>query len=201
MPTLLLVRHASPLVEPGAPPRLWRLGAKAQASVMTLAREVRPYAPSRVVTSEERKARETGEVLAEALGLPRETALGLHEHERGPSDFFASDEAFRRAMRTFFAQPDTLVFGHETAAAARKRFTEALASLAVGHPDETLAIVSHGTVISLAVAQWTAQDAYTFWQRLPMPALVVVGFPEGQTGRIGVRVWPSERGSRATSAD
>lgn len=192
MPTLLLIRHASPRVDPRTPPQAWGLGATAKASVLALAREVRTYAPSRVFTSEERKARETGAVLAEALGLPCEAVPGLHEHERGPADFFNAEEAFRRAMRAFFAQPDTIVFGRETAAQARKRFTDALASLAVGYPDETLAIVAHGTVISLAVALWTGRDAYAFWQRLPLPALVVVTFPEGKIGQVRVRVWPSE---------
>lgn len=191
MHRLLLVRHAPPLVEPGTPPQSWRLGAKAKARVLDLAKEVRSYTPSRVVTSDERKARETGTVLAEALGLPCETFPGLHEHERGLSDFFASDDAFRQAVHTFFEQPNRLIFGHETAAQAQKRFTEALATLSVGYPGETLAVVSHGTVISLAVALWAGCDAYAFWQRLPMPALIVVEFPEGKNERTTIRVWPN----------
>lgn len=196
MPTLLLIRHARPIVTPGTPPSTWPLAPEGQRAARTLAHLVAPYAPNRVITSEEVKARETGGILAATLSLPSATEPDLREHERGPGDYFDSEEAFTRTVADFFARPDALVFGRETATAARERFLGALAAQVAAHPGETLALVTHGTVLSLAVAAWRgldARDIFAFWRGLPMPALVVVevAAEDLARGRVVATIDPS----------
>jgi broad specificity phosphatase PhoE len=45
------------------------------------------------------------------------------------------------------------------------------------HPDQTVAIVSHGTVITLYVARAAGVEPFAFWQGLGLPAFVVLSWP------------------------
>jgi broad specificity phosphatase PhoE len=66
-------------------------------------------------------------------------------------------------------EPDRVVFGEESAAAALTRFSRAVEGLGDG-----AVVVSHGTVISLYVAAQTGRDAFELWQSLELPDLLVV---------------------------
>ena len=44
-------------------------------------------------------------------------------------------------------------------------------------PNENLLAITHGTVITLFTAQVNALDTYIFWQRLQLPAIVVLELP------------------------
>jgi broad specificity phosphatase PhoE len=72
-----------------------------------------------------------------------------------------------------------LVFGNETGEQARTRFTQAINTLLTQHPSDTLAIVSHGTVLTLFLAHHNPHlDPIPFWQQLKLPDLVVVSLPD-----------------------
>ncbi len=81
--------------------------------------------PLRCIASDEPKAQQTAQPLADRLGITVEIMPGLHEHERRTVDYL-DDEAFQATMARFFAEPDTLVFGEETANQALARFTAAV---------------------------------------------------------------------------
>jgi broad specificity phosphatase PhoE len=59
MPKLILIKHAKPVVTPDLPPEEWSLGDEGRAQAAALAARLKTYAPAVVVSSEERKARET----------------------------------------------------------------------------------------------------------------------------------------------
>jgi hypothetical protein len=67
------------------------------------------YGLERVVTSEEPKAAETAEIVAEHLGLAWTSASGLHEHDRTGATF-GTREDFELAAKTFFDNPGRLVW-------------------------------------------------------------------------------------------
>jgi broad specificity phosphatase PhoE len=46
------------------------------------------------------------------------------------------------------------------------------------HPQDDLAVVAHGTVITLFVAQTNSIDPFKFWQRLGLPSYVVLLLPD-----------------------
>ena len=67
--------------------------------------------------------------------------------------------------------------GQETAEQASARFDAAVQSVLLEYSDN-LAIVAHGTVMSLFAAKHTDIDARSLWKRLGMPAMLVFSLPE-----------------------
>jgi broad specificity phosphatase PhoE len=88
-----------------------------------------------------------------------------------------SREAFDQSIRDLFAQPRTLVFGAETADAARRRFAIALMRLVARTAGDVL-VVTHGTVLTLFVAETTGVEPYAFWKRQQMPFAVSLTLPD-----------------------
>lgn len=178
MTKLILVKHARPVLVPGKPANSWLLSDEGRKSCSALAERLREYQPGVIITSSEPKANETGLLVSEALGIPFETAPGLHEHERSTTPPIDDPADWESLVGEFFARPDELVFGDETAVQARKRFSNAMSAVLDQRPDETLAIVCHGTVISLYAAQVAGIDPFPLWQRLDLPSYVVFSRPE-----------------------
>jgi broad specificity phosphatase PhoE len=139
--------------------------------------QLKPYKLDRIVTSVEPKAVETGELAARRLGIPCQAAANLHEHERESAPYFETRAAFYKAIRNLFAHPDKLIFGDETGLEARERFEKAVEATMVANPRENIAIVTHGTVLSLFVSHLTGCEIYPFWQKLGMPAILAFSYP------------------------
>jgi broad specificity phosphatase PhoE len=170
---LVLVKHARPDVDPARPAAEWTLGVEGIEGSLRLAEHLRPLGVDLVVSSVEPKAAETGRVVAEALGLTWQTGHDLHEHVR-PSVGYLEEQAFEASIRRFFEEPTREVFGDESADAAFARFDRAVEALAKAHRWKRLAVVAHGTVISLLVSRRYGADAWTTWRALGTPAYVVV---------------------------
>src|SRR5690606_29088857 len=146
-----------PEIDPSRPSHLWPLSTEGKRRCVTLAEELRPHAPTRLVTSTEPKAQETGHIIAECLGLPVTSAPGLEEHKRSQSGFI--DQAtFKQMIAHLLTKPDTLVFGDETGHQAQHRYTQTVIHLNQTYPQDTLALVSHGTIITLFVAAFNQVD-------------------------------------------
>jgi broad specificity phosphatase PhoE len=175
---LILVRHSMPEIVLGVPASQWRLSEEGRARCIRLAGRLREHDPIVIVASQEPKAVETGQVVAGVLGIPFDTAEGLHEHERGPVESLGSREAFQALVASVFEQPGALVFGQETGDQARTRFARALDQEIGQHPAGNLAVVSHGTVMTLFIAHATGLDPVPFWKRLGLPAFAVLSLPD-----------------------
>ncbi len=173
---LILIRHAETHQDPSISSHDWRLTASAYDACVELADELKEDKLTHIVTSDEFKATETGRVLAEQLGIPVTQADNLHEHARKGFPYVAPDVFFDTLQR-FFATPDALVFGQETANQACTRFEIAVQQVLEAHPYNNLAIVSHGTVMSLFVAKHNPIDVFMFWRALAMPHIVRVSVP------------------------
>jgi broad specificity phosphatase PhoE len=76
------------------------------------------------------------------------------------------------------ARPAERIFGEESADEAHARFTAALDDVLAAHPWETVAVVTHGTVLALWVARRAQRDAFALWSSLAMPAFVVLTRPD-----------------------
>jgi broad specificity phosphatase PhoE len=176
-PRLILIRHSQSQADPERPAGQWPLTEEGRRRCGPLAERLAAYAPDVIVTSHERKAIETGNLVAARLKLPFSSADGLHEHQREHVGWLPNP-AFEQAIAAFFARPDELVFGEETAAQACARFEAAVWSIVDAHPDQTIALVTHGTVMSLFVAAHARLAALPFWQSLGMPAIVVLSLPD-----------------------
>ncbi|HMO25546.1 MAG TPA: histidine phosphatase family protein [Tepidisphaeraceae bacterium] len=192
MPRLILIKHAAPVVDPDQPPERWPLSEDGRARAMTLAERIASLAPARVLASRETKATQTAEVVASRLQIPFVPADDLHEHDRSnvphmPSrEFISMIELFFRKPHQlvtsandckFNRKPHQLALGFETADAARERIAGAVDRAIEAHPSETLAVVSHGTVISLLLQQRTGEDPFFSWRAMKLPSFLVIDLP------------------------
>src|SRR4051794_26034841 len=125
---LVLIRHARPVVDPSQPAGSWPLADEGREEARRLVERLRPLGLTRVVSSVEPKAWETGAIVAQRLGVPCSAAAGLEEHDRDGVPFLAP-EALDRALDDLFARPDELVYGRETANQALDRFAAAVAAV------------------------------------------------------------------------
>ena len=98
---------------------------------------------------------------------------GLHEHDRSNTQYLSTDK-FKSAVREFFENPETLVFGNETANQCHARFDQAVRSVLDLSEDKTIVIVAHGTVISLFVSRLTGISDLILWNELGLPSFVVI---------------------------
>lgn len=178
MSKLILVKHAKPVLVSGKPPNSWLLSDEGRKSCAPLAERLREHQPDIIITSSEPKANETGLLVSEVLGIPFETAPGLHEHERSTTPLIDDPAAWEALVNDFFERPDELVFGDETANQSRARFSTAMDAVLDQRPESTLVIVCHGTVISLYAAQVAGIDPFPLWQRLDLPSYIVLSRPE-----------------------
>src|SRR5215218_3427278 len=178
MPQLILIKDAAPEVDPQVPAESWRLSDKGRATCTPLAASLASYTPKVVVSSEEAKASETAKLVAGELGVPWETAPGLHEHDRSNVPHMRSGD-FISTMELLFRRPQQLVLGRETASGALKRFANAIDDVLERHPADAgnIAVVSHGTVIALFLAGHTEQNGFELWRRMQLPSFAVVDVP------------------------
>jgi broad specificity phosphatase PhoE len=175
MRRLILVRHSVPETRPDVPPASWHLSADGITRARAFATRIDPRTADRIFTSSEPKAVQTARVLGECWNLPVEEAHRLHEHER-PVPGLLTREQFEAHIRQLFARPTELVFGAETADAARARFDAAVQQL-VRRTDGDILIVTHGTVIALFVAAHSGVEPFAFWQQQKMPDAVAFALP------------------------
>lgn len=177
MAQLLLVKHSLPEIVPDVPPNRWHLSELGRVRCNVLADKLARYNLDIIVSSVEPKAVETARIVVHRLGKPFEIIQGLHEHERSRGDILDTAQ-FEAAVARFFEKPQRLVLGSETADEAHERFAKAVAGVVEKYRNASVAIVSHGTVISLFVARATKLEPFAFWKRLGLPSFVIMSLPD-----------------------
>jgi broad specificity phosphatase PhoE len=176
---LTLVRHSLPEIKQDLPAFEWRLSEEGKARAGRLADVLQSHGIDLIATSHEPKALETAQILADRYGLNPQTIAGLHEHDRRTVPYLSSSD-FEAAVREFFEKPDRLVFGDETADQAHERFSGAVQSILSANKNSTIAIVAHGTVISLFVSRLTGKSGFKIWSELGLPCFVVLDIQSKQ---------------------
>ncbi len=173
MNRLLLVRHAEPEIDVAVPSAAWPLTARGVASAGRLATAVAEFAPTRVISSPEVKAVETGRVVATALGLPLEVDDHFAEHGAGPDQFIADYREFRAIVRRFFDEPQAVVFRDESCQAAAARFDAGVTDV-TGRLGDIPIVITHGRIMSSWLANVSGGTAWDIWTGLRMPDLIEV---------------------------
>lgn len=141
--------HPQVVIDPVVPVPDWELSPLGRARAEAAARRPWIRRLARIISSEERKARETAAILAGAAGLVPEVRLGFHENDRSATGFLPPPE-FEATADAFFANPDQSVRGWETARAAQARILRSVGEALDGHrPDRPVAFVGHGGVGTL----------------------------------------------------
>jgi broad specificity phosphatase PhoE len=175
---LILIRHAKSKPDPALSANLWPLSDIGKQQAVDLSQTLSAYDLNQIFSSTEPKAIATAQFAADGLKVPHKIADRLHEHDRSNSPYFETQAEFESTVINLFQYPQDLVYGSETAAQAQQRFVDAAQQLCQQHPDKTLAIVSHGTVMTLFVAAFNSMDVVAFWKALDFTSCVVLSRPD-----------------------
>ena len=109
-----------------------------------------------VVASPVRRARESGEILAERLGVPLEDEPGFAEMEFGTWDGMTFDEVAateREALEKWLGSLEERPGGGESLVMVQERVLAALERLLARHAGRTVVVASHVTPIKVVVAE------------------------------------------------
>lgn len=173
MNRLYLVRHARTLIDPNRHHAEWQLDPAGEPQLHALARLPHWSSAHRIVSSSETKAVKTAEAIASMNQLPAvETLDALRELHKGA---FVSNHD--EAMSMLFRFPDKPVGdGWETAESALRRFDRTVTELLQAARGRDLIVVSHGTVLSLYLAQLQGQSRVNpaDWAAIGMPDFCAV---------------------------
>lgn len=166
MPFLYLIRHPKTQFDPDVPASLWQLSNEGQAQVEALIDAPIWACVTTVYTSDQYKAWIVGSRIRSVYGIPFVSVPDLAEAQR---DEWIGEEQFFAAQAAFFALPDrSPVSSWESADAAKARFVAAMESILERHPkNESIALVSHATVLTLYVAHLVNESpSYDAWSQL-----------------------------------
>jgi 2,3-bisphosphoglycerate-dependent phosphoglycerate mutase len=121
------------------------------------------------------RALQTAEPIAERHGHRVETVDDLRERLLTPHPL---GEWYAEVRRTW-DDLDYALPGGESSRTAQIRAVGVLSGLAERHPDATIAAVSHGNLIALALHAHDPAVGFELWDAMPMPALYEIEVDPG----------------------
>jgi broad specificity phosphatase PhoE len=143
--TVFFITHPDVVIDTAVPVPDWALSERGRARMRAMT--VRPWARGvrRIFASNERKARDAAQILADGIGLGGyRVIVELGENDRSATGFLAKDE-FEATADAFFAQPLQSIRGWEPAADAQARIVDAVEQTVSQTPEGAdIAIVGHG---------------------------------------------------------
>jgi broad specificity phosphatase PhoE len=183
---LVLIKHARPQVDPAITSEEWQLGKEGTDGAARLVAPLRRFSFDRIYSSDEPKAAQTARILAHALDKPVEQVPDLREHDRRNVPHMDSRE-FISHVALLFREPDRLVFGNETAAEAYARFATAVDTI-IKRELRDVAIVTHGTVISLFAQHRADREPFPLWRNMGLPSFIVLEIPSWRVIELTERI-------------
>lgn len=152
----LYITHPQVQIDSSVPVPDWGLSAAARARAETCARQPWVQRLTRIISSGERKAIETAEILAATAGLRIEIDPSTHENDRSATGFLQPSD-FEKAADWFFAHPEESYRGWERATDAQARIVGAVdAILATHDANKPIAFIGHGGVGTLLKCHMSA---------------------------------------------
>ncbi|MEZ2331845.1 histidine phosphatase family protein [Mesorhizobium sp. RCC_202] len=156
MPTAYYVTHPQVRIDATVSVPEWGLSDIGRARAVAMLGQPWVGSIRRIVSSAERKAIETAEILAEHLHLTVEVRERMHENDRSATGFLPPPE-FEAVADQFFARPHESIRGWERAIDAQNRIvSEVEAALATNEAD--IAFVGHGGVGTLLLLALAGRD-------------------------------------------
>jgi len=145
----IYLTHPQVAIDPEIPVPEWGLSEIGRARVEALAGKPWVAGVGRIVSSAERKAIETAEILAATAGCRVEIVGEMGENDRSATGFLAPPD-FEAAADRFFAEPETSFRGWERAIDAQARIVAAIdRALETHDPSVPILFVGHGGVGTL----------------------------------------------------
>jgi broad specificity phosphatase PhoE len=151
MPYLYLVRHPRTHVDPMRQPHEWELSEQGRAQAQALGEAPFWKGVQSLYSSNQPKAIEAAKIVATRHDLTVIPMAGLAEVGRGP-EVYSSAADYNGIMERFFTQPDRSVSGWESSTSALARFQVAVRQILDQRVTGSVAILSHGTILTLYTA-------------------------------------------------
>jgi 2,3-bisphosphoglycerate-dependent phosphoglycerate mutase len=192
--TLILVRHAQSAPDPALPEREFPLSEIGRRQAEALAPVLAELGVDALASSPYIRAVDTLRPYAEAAGLPITVDEDLRERALGRwLDDVAQVEA---AVARMHADLDFCLEGGETGHGCLARFEAALARVVASHPGRTIAVGSHGGVLSHLLARHDGDLSGEFWRRIRNPHLFMFDV-EPEVRWLGERTLDGSAGVRS----
>jgi broad specificity phosphatase PhoE len=165
MRAIYLIRHASPVIQPGDPARDWPLSDRGIAEAQALAGAAADWGIEALYSSSEAKARGTALIIGDAIGLPVRVADAFDELRI--ADWINNADEFNDAVRAIL-EGEALPRGVEPGTDAASRFADGVSIVAGGA--FPAAIVSHGRIMTAYLARYRPLESpFDYWRAMPMP--------------------------------
>jgi broad specificity phosphatase PhoE len=146
--------HPEVKIDPVIPVPSWGLSEVGRARTQAIAGTGRLSGTTRIISSGERKAIETAEIIAAKLKIDVEVRHAMHENDRSATGFLVPDE-FEVVADQFFARPHVSIRGWERAIDAQSRIVREVEHvLARKRPGDVL-FVGHGGVGTLLYCHYS----------------------------------------------
>jgi len=156
VPILYYVTHPQVRIDAAIPVPEWGLSDLGRARAVAMLDQPWVGSIRRIVSSGERKAIETGEILARHLGLAVEVRELMHENDRSATGFLPPPE-FEAVADQFFASPHKSIRGWERAIDAQQRIVSAVEAVLDEGGTGDMAFVGHGGVGTLLLLSLSGQ--------------------------------------------
>ena len=148
MTTHLYLTHPQVKIDPAVPVPEWGLSDQGRERLDILLKGNVLAGIQRIITSAERKAIETGEIIGAKLGLAIEIIEATHENDRSATGFLPPPE-FEKAANEFFSNPEKSMRGWERAVDAQARIVSVVERALAGSPEKRTLFAGHGGVGTL----------------------------------------------------
>jgi broad specificity phosphatase PhoE len=145
---LRYLTHPQVQIDPLVPVPKWGLSEVGRKRVAGLVTSGVLASTRTVVSSAERKAIETAEPIAAALGVTLVVREAMHENDRSATGYLPPSE-FETMANAFFANPDLSIRGWERAAGAQARIVRETQAVLSSAPEGDVLLVGHGGVGTL----------------------------------------------------
>ncbi len=172
MTRLILVRHAQSAPSRDLPERDWPLSDLGRRQAEALAPALAELGVEALASSPYARAIDTLRPFADATGLPIQVDEDLRERALG--GWLDDPAAVEDAVRRMHADLDFCLEGGETGRACVARFEQALIRVEASIPSATIAVGSHGGVLSHLLARLEADLPTEFWRPIRNPHLFIV---------------------------
>jgi broad specificity phosphatase PhoE len=155
MTTLIrYLTHTQVKIDAAVPVPSWSLSDVGRTRTETLANAGCLSDTTQIVTSGERKAIETAEIIGRELNVSVEVREAMHENDRSATGFLPPDE-FEAVANQFFAQPLVSIRGWERAIDAQLRIVREVECVLAGNRAGDVLFVGHGAVGTLLFCHYS----------------------------------------------
>ena len=151
MPYLYLIRHPLTHVDPTRPSAEWDLSEQGRQQVDALISAPFWKGVAALYSSEQMKALGPAKMIGESYQIPVTALPGIAEVRRD-KQVYRTNSSHQLILQEFFKSPDKVIEGWERAAAALDRFVQSTQHVVKNHPNESIALLSHGTILTLYTA-------------------------------------------------